>query len=636
LRRTRHNAWRFPLPSRNGGGGVPDTGRRLRRLRLRRTLFLGVGFVLTTLALAAYTVDALRSAERATVDARFSIRGTQPVPPDLVVVRIDDITFDQLNTRWPFPRSYHARVIDRIMRDRPRAIGYDIQFTEPTTPADDSAAAAQRAADEDNALIDAVARARGRVVLATTEVDEQGRTNVFGGDEVLRAIGARAGSALLETEKGLVIREIAYEINELKAFGIVTAEVALGRTIPRSALADDPVWIDYLGPPDTVRSVSFSRVLRGQAPRGVFRDAVVVVGPYAPSLQDVHPTSTSGDDWMSGAEIQANVASTALRGFPLESAGAAVDRALIALLGLLVPLASLRLRPRYWLALAVAVATAFLVGAQVAFERGTIVAVVYPLGALAVTAVGTLAMHYLVEAFERERLRDLFGRFVSEPVVDHVLARTGSELRLGGERVEGTVMFTDLRGFTTFAETLPADRVIDALNHYLTEMSSAILDHGGTLICYMGDGIFAVFGAPIEQDDHADRALAASREMLEVRLPRFNAWLREQGYDQEFRMGIGLNSGPFMSGNVGSERRLEYAAIGDTTNTAARLEGMTKGTPHSLFLSESTLEALTRPATDVVFVDEVEIRGRRNSVRLWSLANGSAEADADPVAVAAG
>ena len=109
-------------------------------------------------------------------------------------------------------------------------------------------------------------------------------------------------------------------------------------------------------------------------------------------------------------------------------------------------------------------------------------------------------------------------------------------------------------------------------------MSEAILDHGGTLVAYMGDGIMAVFGAPLQQDDHADRALAAARDMLD-RLEGFNGWLREEGLHQGFKMGIGLNTGPVMSGNVGSERRLEYTALGDTTNTAARLEGMTKGTP---------------------------------------------------------
>ena len=133
--------------------------------------------------------------------------------------------------------------------------------------------------------------------------------------------------------------------------------------------------------------------------------------------------------------------------------------------------------------------------------------------------------------------------------------------------------------------------MIESLNRYLTEMSEAILDHGGTLVAYMGDGIMAVFGAPLQQDDHADRALEAARDMLD-RLEGFNGWLREQGLHDGFKMGIGLNSGPVMSGNVGSERRLEYTALGDTTNTAARLEGMTKGTPHQLYIADTTKQAL--------------------------------------------
>ena len=156
-------------------------------------------------------------------------------------------------------------------------------------------------------------------------------------------------------------------------------------------------------------------------------------------------------------------------------------------------------------------------------------------------------------------------------------------------------MFSDLRGFTSFAETLEPAQVIASLNRYLTAMSEAILDHGGTLVAYMGDGIMAVFGAPLEQDDHADRALAAAREMLD-RLEGFNEWLREEGLHEGFKMGIGLNSGQVMSGHVGSERRLEYTALGDTTNTAARLEGMTKGTPYQLYVADSTRSRLTQPA----------------------------------------
>jgi adenylate cyclase len=239
-------------------------------------------------------------------------------------------------------------------------------------------------------------------------------------------------------------------------------------------------------------------------------------------------------------------------------------------------------------------------------------------GILAILATGSI--HGVTVAFEREQARDAFARFVPEAVVDEVL-KGADGVRLGGVRREGTVMFSDLRGFTSFSESLEPEQVIEALNMYLTEMSEAILDHGGTLVAYMGDGIMAVFGAPLQQDDHADRALEAARDMLS-RMEKFNGYLREKGLNEGgFKMGIGLNSGPVMSGNVGSERRLEYTALGDTTNTAARLEGMTKGTPHQLFVADTTRKMLTRPAEDLIEVGEAEVRGRVAKVMLWSLAD---------------
>jgi adenylate cyclase len=224
---------------------------------------------------------------------------------------------------------------------------------------------------------------------------------------------------------------------------------------------------------------------------------------------------------------------------------------------------------------------------------------------------------------ERQHVRNLFSRFVPEPVVDEVLRRTDADLRLRGVRLDGTVLFNDLRSFTPFAEALPADDVIEVLNDYLSEMSDAVLDHGGTLVAYMGDGVMAVFGAPIEADDHADRALTAAREMLRERLPRFNSWLRENGFPDGFRMGIGLNSGPLMSGTVGSLRRLEYTAVGDTTNTASRLEKLTKSTPHSILIADSTRQRLRHQPPDLAFVDEHEVPGRQSRINLWTLADFS-------------
>ena len=199
---------------------------------------------------------------------------------------------------------------------------------------------------------------------------------------------------------------------------------------------------------------------------------------------------------------------------------------------------------------------------------------VVPLIGLGFALVGALAVHWMTASVERTQTRDLFSRFVPDSVVAQVLERADSEddVRLGGELLTATVLFSDLRGFTSFAEGREPSEVIGVLNRYLTEMSDAILDHDGTLVAYMGDGIMAVFGAPIASEDHADKALGAARDML-VRLDRFNAWMREQGLGDGFKMGIGLNSGDVMSGNVGSSRRLEYTAIGDTTNTVRAFGG---------------------------------------------------------------
>ncbi len=224
---------------------------------------------------------------------------------------------------------------------------------------------------------------------------------------------------------------------------------------------------------------------------------------------------------------------------------------------------------------------------------------------------------------EQARMRDVFARFLPEPVVDEVLARSDGALRLGGVRLVGTVLVSDIRGFTAFAETATPDVVIDVLNRYFAEMSDAVLDNGGTLLAFLGDGIIAVFGAPIETDDHADRALAAAREMVDQRLRSFNEWFEASNGSLGFRIGVGLASGPFMSGNVGSERRLEYTAIGDTVNTAARIESLTKELPHTVLLSESTRDHLTGSVDGLEYVDEVDVRGRQARVRLWALTNGA-------------
>ncbi len=541
------------------------------------------------------------------------MRGSEAPRRDIVIVGIDDATAQDLQRRFPFPRRLHARVIDRLRVDGAKVIAYDVQFTEPTDVVDD------------NALIEAVGRA-GNLILATTETSSTGETNVLGGEALLRQVHAVAASALLPIDLGGVIRRVPYEANDLKSFAVATAERATGKRIARPELGGSTAWIDYAGPTGTYRTYSFSKVLQGKVPASAFRNKIVIVGGVALSFQDVHGTSFASDDLMPGPEVQANAIATALGGFPLQNVPPWLNVLLVVLLALVAPVACLRFSPFPALLLALGAGGLFAVGAQLAFDEGWVVAVVYPFVALVVSIVFAIAFGALITIFERERIRQVFGRFVPEQVVDQVLAKTGDGLRLGGTTRVCTMMFTDLRGFTTFSETRSAEEVIDILNCYFGEMSEAVLDHGGTLVSYLGDGLMAVFGAPLDQPDHADRALAASDEMIRVRLPRVNALIAKRGLGGDFRMGIGLNSGPIMSGNIGSERRLEYTTIGDTVNTASRLEGLTKGTPYPLFVGESTRALLREEPPDLVYVAELELRGRSEKVKVWSLSGLAAAA----------
>jgi adenylate cyclase len=240
-------------------------------------LLLIVAAAASGLGVLAYATHLLRRPELQTIDVRFAIRGSEPRrTARMVVVAVDDNTFNdfrnqELPAQWPFPRRYHARVIDALRRAGAKVIAFDVQFTERSDPADD------------NALIEAVGRA-GNVVLATTEVGPHGSTNVLGGDAVLRELGARAGNSAVATDPDGVIRNTQYAIGGLRTFPVAIAEAFSGRAV-RPSLFGGPshlVPIAYAGATGTVRSISYSRVYAGHFPRGLFSGKIAVVGAAAP------------------------------------------------------------------------------------------------------------------------------------------------------------------------------------------------------------------------------------------------------------------------------------------------------------------------------------------------------------------
>jgi adenylate cyclase len=554
--------------------------------------------------LAVNAAGALDGAELSSLDLRFRIRGTQTPRRDVVVVAVDNRTLSALNRQPPFPRSVHARMIELLHRAGARVIAYDIQFVGTSNP------------QQDHALIEAVKRARP-VLLATHDINGP-PLRIPAGVRNPGRIGAVLGSVGVPSGVDQVVRQMFYAPVNIVSFDVRAAELALGQPVRQAQFPGDYAWIDFAGPPGTVPTYPFSDVLRGRVPLSKLRGKVVIVGYTDPLLHDTFKTPIS-DNYMSGPEIHANSIATILDGFPLRSAPEWLNVLLVIAAASLVPLVNLRFGGAAAAAAGVAGLVVLLLGLQLAFNQGRIVNVTKPLLALVLSAVATVASGYVLETRERRRLRLIFSRFVPEDVVDDVINRTDDDLRLGGVRLDSTVVFTDLRGFTSFSEELEPERVVAVVNHYLEGMTEAILAHGGTLVSYMGDGIMALFGAPLEQPDHADRALKAVSEMLTVRLPAFNRWLADNGFEKQFRMGIGINSGPVMSGNVGSSRRLEYTALGDTTNTAARLEAMTKDTAHQVLISDATRQRLQVERSDLVREGQAPVRGRLEGVELWTL-----------------
>lgn len=358
---------------------------------MRRSLLIGVALA-ALLAIGTGAVvqltHALSGPEQESVNARFMLRGTQHAQ-SFAVVAIDDVTFSDLRQRWPFPRSLHAAVIDRLHAAGAREIVYDVQFTEPT------------AAREDLALYDAIGRAGG-AVLATTEVSRSGHSNVLGGDANLARIHAVAAAANVISSGGVISR-FPYALHGLRSIGVVAAARASGRQIARSRFGSAGALIDYAGRPNTIPQLSFSRVLEGRFDPRAVRGKIVVVGATAPTLKDLAYTPTSGHELMSGAEIQANAIRTALDGAPLSPSSTLVDLLLVALLGGLPSLLRLRLHVLSAQLTAIGAAVLYAIAVQLAFDSGLVLPFTGPLLALVLGVVGVVVASHLLET--RLRLR---------------------------------------------------------------------------------------------------------------------------------------------------------------------------------------------------------------------------------------
>jgi adenylate cyclase len=607
-----------------------------RQRRARLLQMWAVGLAASLLVTAASSLGYLEGWQVWALDVLQRLQGRQ-YPADVFLVVVDDETFDKLGGRTPIPRDHLAKVIRGLAKSGAGAVGVDIQFDTPTTPAADGALAAAIREFSDNGL--------SRVVLLGP---------LASGDAPLGA-GALGGAVMLASpsvpeDPDHIIRRVDAVIPgkpPLPTLALATAArasgldgraldgaLAVGAPLPLPRLragrlersGGPPVearagvsWpINYVGPPGsffTIRSDSVAALAEpGNEPEkdNALRGAIVLLGGTFAAGRDSYLTPHG---LMPGVEVHANVAHMlTTRRFIQPStwlAALAINTGVVLVAGLVL----VTLRPL--IGTLVCVGGSLLLGvpaAIVAFDRGGYwIDFVLPVAAASLMGIGS-------DALDRRRFRDSFARYLSRDVMAKVLADAPS---LQGEYREVSILFSDLRGFTTMSERMQPAAIAAHLNEYFDAMTAAIFKHHGMINDFVGDAVMAVFGAPVSDPDHAWHAVQSALEMDRA-LTALNERWRAAGL-VELRMGVGIHTGRVFAGNVGGRDRMKYTVIGDPVNVASRVEGLNKDLSTTLLVTEETLAAVG-DRLRVRDCGPVAVKGRVEKVRVFEvLSEGGSE-----------
>jgi adenylate cyclase len=382
------------------------------------------------------------------------------------------------------------------------------------------------------------------------------------------------------------------------------------------ATQDGKMYINFLGPENTFASFSINDILRRKTATGAFKDKIVLVGSTALGAHDLRVTPFSGS--FPGLEIHANIMDNILTENFLSEAlfyhffGILAILLVSLLLGYFIP----RLKAVKGIIFASGLFIAYLLLAQYLFSvSGTLINVVYPSLTLFLIYTTLTTFHYFTEERRRRQLKTAFVCYVSSSVVNEII-KNPDKLKLGGDKRELTVLFSDIRGFTTLTEKLQSEELVALLNEYLTLMTDIVFKYEGTLDKYIGDALMAFYGAPQEQPDHAQRACHTALEMFAALKALNRKWAQEG--KKTIDIGIGINTGPMMVGNMGSKQRFDYTVIGDAVNLGSRLEGINKTYDSHILISESTY-AKIKNAFTCLELDSVRVKGKMQPVKIYQL-----------------
>jgi adenylate cyclase len=625
-----------------------------------------------------------------TFDLFQVLRPRQQAGRPVVIADIDEASLQEIG-QWPWPRTVVADLVTRLRGLGAVAIGFDVVFAEPDRTSPAIAAGSFRGIDtetrdklshlpsNDEVLAEAIRNAGGVVVgqsasavpLAKVPADlPQTGVAILGPDpsrfldhypsllrnvpEIERAAAGRGVFTTVEEHDGIVRRAPVIMETEgtivpaltLEMLRVVTKSDSIliradqggvqSVNLPRFRLPTDykGQLLVHFNHHDIGRYVSAKDVLSGEVPADRIRGRLVLIGTSAIGLLDTRTTPL--DAILPGVEVHAQILESVLSGALLSEPNwtVAAELAVAIIFGLAIIIAAPMVSPSIVVALG-AVLIAGFVGLSWYFfvAHSLLIDFTYPLMSSWLIFLVLTFVNYFREQRQRQQIRSAFGFYLSPPLVEQ-LAKSPEKLVLGGEERRMTILFSDVRGFTTISEHYKDDPqgLTHLMNRFLTPLTNAIIDRKGTIDKYIGDAIMAFWNAPLDDEEHEANACDAALEML-ARAETLNVELKREaaangGVYMPLRIGIGLNSGPCVVGNMGSDFRFNYSVLGDTVNLASRLESRTKDYRLSMVIGARTAERAKRKFATME-IDLIQVKGKKQPEVVYTVI-GRAEIDDDP------
>ena len=617
----------------------------------KRLLFILIIGFLSALVMYLFSEDLLffKNIEHRMTDFKFDLRGKDEEGlknSKVVIVKIDDQSFAHIPYKWPWPRTYHAKLVENLNKAGAKSILFDVAFTEESTIDP----------KQDDIFRDALAKVDNVVLNGKMIVEEQGgysRTKLLPPIKKLMEVAPFGISDTMLDTDSFVRRYILfrdYNDNRYFSLGLSTlinylgikgdpttllkvtekGDFLLGDNYLIKKFDDVPSsFIYYYGPAYSFKTFSYEQVVNDEdfqllIERDVFKDKIVLIGATVTELHDLFSTpfytgaEKSTPTLMPGVEIHANFIQMVLDQNFYGKVNDVIAYILTFIFTIAIAFIIKKTKPIIGILSAFGIAAVYFGTNILLFTQAKIVMnFITPIGGIGVAIVGCYAFQYFSEEKEKLYIRSVFKHYLAENVVDTIL-QDADALAFGGQRRRLTVLFSDIRSFTTYSEKYTPEEVVSNLGEYLTDMVDVILQYGGMLDKFVGDEVMAVFGAPAHVPDHAERACLSALEMIRS-LDRLKERWTSEG-KEIFNIGIGVNTGDMLVGNLGSRQIFDYTVIGDNVNLGARLEGINKvyKTANNIIISEFTKNELSDNITTRE-LDAVKVKGKEQPVRIFEL-----------------